>query len=356
MTAELVAGALAGADQALAGGDAVAALTALRPVLDHTGVAPERLAGRDWAAVATTLGLVAGGLGFDALAERAGRAAGDPDGIDSLFDLGYELFEVGLPGMAATVLERAIDGLPDPGGAVSDELVLSELVVALEDNGTHRRARELLQARPGPLAASFMLRYLLAFNSIMDGDLPAIRAAAPGLAPGDEEEAVMAARIGRMLARADAVAGVCRLDRRDLRGWHFVLTGGLLLHLSSYGRDEGMSGRYAYTQDDEGRCLEGVRRLAATLDAIRVPPPRVLALPDRDSLALAWALGAELGRPVAPPSAANLAEPGLIVACDLAGADDGTAADLVGHRPGQVLWAHASEWTANLPYAADLTT
>jgi hypothetical protein len=347
---------MAAADQALAAGDARDALGALRPVLDHSGLVPERLAGRDWAALAALLGRVAAGLGLDELAGRAGRVAAEPDAVDGLFGLGYELLEVGLPGMAATVLERAVDALPDPSGAVPDELALSELVVALEGNGTHRRARELLEARPGLLAGSFVLRYLLAFNSVMDGDLAATRLAAAGLAPGDGDEHEMAARIGRMLARADAVAGLCRLDRSDLRGWHFVLTAGLLLHLSPFGLDDGMHGRYAYTQDDDSRCLEGVRRLAAAVDAVGAPPPRVLALPDRDSMALAWAVGAELRRPVAPLSAATMAEPGLVVAYDMAVADGEAAGALAEHRPGQVLWVHAAQWTADLPYAGDLTT
>jgi hypothetical protein len=73
-------------------------------------------------------------------------------------------------------------------------------------------------------------------------------------------------------------------------------------------------------------------------------------------MALAWALGAELGRPVAPLSEATMAEPGLVVAYDLAVADGETAAALAEHWPGQHLWVHAAEWTADLPYAGDLTT
>ena len=355
MTAELVPGAMAAAEQALAAGDAMRAVGALRPVLDHRGLAPERLPGRDWAALAALLGRVATELGLDELAGDAWRVAAEPDAVAGLFNLGDELIEAELPGMAATVLERAVDGLPDPSGAISDELVLSELAVALEDNGTHRRARELLEARPAHLAGSFMLRYLLAFNSIMDGDLAATRSLAAGLAPGDGEETAMAARIGRMLARADAVAGVCGLDRHDLRGWHFVLTAGLLLHLSPFGFDEGMRGRYAYTQDDEDRCLEGIRRVAAVLDAVGAVPARVLSLPERDSEALAWALGAELGRPVARCTDA-VGEPGLVVAYDLDAIDLELVGTLAEHKPGQVLWVHAARWTAHLPYAGDLTS
>jgi hypothetical protein len=42
---------------------------------------------------------------------------------------------------------------------------------------------------------------------------------------------------------------VTSLDRQDLRGWHYVLTGGVLGSLSPYGFDVGMTGRWAYVSD-----------------------------------------------------------------------------------------------------------
>jgi len=47
---------------------------------------------------------------------------------------------------------------------------------------------------------------------------------------------------------------VTSLDRQDLRGWHYVLTGGILASLSPYGFDDGMTGRWAYLSDSVSRC------------------------------------------------------------------------------------------------------
>ena len=52
-----------------------------------------------------------------------------------------------------------------------------------------------------------------------------------------------------MLARADIARAVTPLDHQDLRGWHYVLTGGILAGLSPYGFDAGMTGRWAYVND-----------------------------------------------------------------------------------------------------------
>jgi hypothetical protein len=46
----------------------------------------------------------------------------------------------------------------------------------------------------------------------------------------------------------------------------------------------------------------------------------------------------------------------LIVAYDLAGLDETLLGPLRQHRPGQLLWAHASCWTAEPPFAADVIT
>jgi hypothetical protein len=57
-----------------------------------------------------------------------------------------------------------------------------------------------------------------------------------------------------MLARAGIAHAVTSLDRQDLRGWHYVLTGGILASLSPYGFDDGMTGRWAYLSDSVSRC------------------------------------------------------------------------------------------------------
>ena len=95
--------------------------------------------------------------------------------------------------------------------------------------------------------ASFLCRYLYAFNAAMTGRLDVTRAALPrarcpiprsrghdGDDRGDRSRAPIASR------------GARRSTTRDLRGWHYVLTGCLLAHQSPYGFDEPMHGRYAW--------------------------------------------------------------------------------------------------------------
>jgi hypothetical protein len=166
----------------------------------------------------------------------------------------------------------------------------------------------------------------------------------------------MTDQIGGMLSRADAVRGVTPLNETDLRGWHFVLTGGLLLHLSPFDFEDAMRGRYAYTTDGPGRCLEGIRRLASVFEAWSVRPARVWLLPNLDSASLGSATAQVLGLPAKRWPAGGTTEPGLIVAYDLSTLDDTLVGQMREHRRGQFLWAHASCWTTEPPFAADLTT
>jgi len=334
--------------EALNAGNAHDAFRLLRPVLTY----PNRVA--DDAELADVLDLFArigetiAGAEFAAMVRTAAQNLNDPN---ALYALGYELTEQGLPAIAATLLSRANRLVP------GQEALVTELVAALEQAGFHSAACRVLQQVPDLLDTSFICRYLLAFNAIMIGDLTEPRRLLPALQRAtDETERFMAARIARMLARADALPEVAPLDSTDLRGWHLVLTGGLLLHLSPYGFDEGMHGRYAYVQDDLGLWREGIERLSAVLTTWQMQPPRLFALPDRESAVLAQATGKRLSLPVEAWPETGSAAPGLIVAYDLEQLDPALLESLQMQRPGQVLWSHATCWTSELLFAADLTT
>jgi hypothetical protein len=304
-----------------------------------------------WRDALTVFAAIAAGLGGEAFAAPVKQAADDPSDAKALYDLGYWMIDQDLSGIAATVLARANLLVPD------HESILTELVCALERGLRFHEACHFLRAAPGLVEQSFVCRYLLAWNALMTGDLSEPRQLLPGLDPGDNADfAAMKDRIAGMLSRADAVREVTPLNGTDLRGWHFVLTGGLLLHLSPYGFEDGMHGRYAFVQDDAGRCLEGIRRLAGVFEAWSVRPPRVFLLPDPDSASLGLATAEVLGLPGEPWPADGMAEPGLIVAYDLSALDETLLGQLAEHRPGQIVWAHASPWTAEPPFAADLTT
>lgn len=284
------------------------------------------------------------------LAERVRAAAVKPGDVAALYQLGYDLIEAGVPGIAASVLARA--NAEQPGR----EDVVCELVAALESNLQPELAVAVLRGHPDLLDRSFIARYLLAFNAVMSGDRETPRRLLLTLDPaGDDERAYLRRTVEGMVARGDAIDGVAKLDRDDLRGWHYVMNGGLLLHESPHGR-ESMRGRYAWVQDTDALCREGLARVKAVLEVWDAQPPRVFALGDRDSTILGQAAARVLGVPFEAWPVAGRTEPALVVAYDLGGAPEGSLAALAEHRPGQVLWTHAACWTAGGAFAPDLVT
>ncbi len=142
--------------------------------------------------------------------------------------------------------------------------------------------------------------------------------------------------------------------RAILRGWHYVLTGGLVAHHSPYGYDEPMHGRYAWLADSLDRIATGLQRvlpLARVLDV-----PCVYAPPGRGHEIVATAAAAVLGVPVAPWPAVGVPAPGLVVIYDLADVAIADVQRLVQRREGQLVFAHASPWTSDCPIAPDITT
>jgi hypothetical protein len=252
--------------------------------------------------------------------------------------------------MAVTLLGRAhrIDPL--------DPRVLAALVSALAADGLHARACAVLRDAPAPGGGGLGRRGVLARHALLAGDLESPRRCLPELlASGDPAHQELALEIGGMLARADALARIATLDDHDLRGWHFVVTGGLLLHRSP--QDEpGMNGRYAFVHDRYVDCLEGLSRAAAVLAALHRPVDRILAPADRASAILAHAAALHLGCPVVNWPAGDVAAPGLIVAYSADELASDARRALHEHRPGQMLHCHAASWTREPPFAPDLVT
>jgi len=294
------------------------------------------------------VGELAARRGASSLADLAYAAVRDPDSPDQLYDLGYALIDAGAPAIAATILWRCLDLVGE------SEEVVCELVAALESALAYSDAFVILGAHQQLRAQSFMCRYMYAFNAVMTGRLDIVRAELPGIAPDSHETADMADTLAAMLARADRVAGVCPLDTRDLRGWHYVLSGGLLAHQSPYGFDEPMHGRYAWFADTLAHVAFGIARLGELVRGIDVGC--VYAPPGRDHEIVATAAAKQLGLPLAPWPAIGVPAPGLVVLYDLAELPAGELAKLQQRRADQVVYAHASPWTTDSPIAADITT
>ncbi|MGE5184210.1 MAG: hypothetical protein ACM31C_19205, partial [Acidobacteriota bacterium] len=282
------------------------------------------------------------------LAELSGNVVRDPDSPDRLYDLGSARIDAGAPAIAATVLWRCLALVGD------SEEVVCELVSALESALAYRDAFAILDDHAALRARSFLCAYLHAFNAAMIGRLDVTRAELSRLAPDSPETTSMRDAIAAIVARADRIAGAAPLDGSDLRGWHYVLTGGLLAHLSPYGFDEPMRGRYAWLQDSSERIATGLDRLAALVAGLALPC--IYAPPGRGNAIVAAAASERLGLPVAPWPAVGTPAPGLIVMYDLADLPVAELSRLVQRRPEQILFAHASPWTHDSPLAPDVTT
>ncbi|WP_424213792.1 hypothetical protein ACN20G_17875 [Streptomyces sp. BI20] len=279
--------------------------------------------------------------GIAELARAAGAVSSKPGGQE-LFSFGYACVEAGLPEVAVPVLR---DLLRVAGG---QPVVLWELVSAYEALGRHAEAAEVLAAQ-GPALPEWPGGYLLVHNALLAGDVATARARHAALAPpADPEWAGAYARQSRMVARAALLDGSDWLGPTGLRGWQFVMGGTVLGTLSPHGFEQGMTGRYAFLQDEAALCLLGLRRLKALLVTAGVGVRSVSLLPDRDSRILGLVAAGVLGLPVrefAP------GEPDtVVVAYDLnrVGTSEEGAAALAALRtrvPGQVLHEHVSDWT-----------
>ncbi|GAA1974667.1 hypothetical protein [Catenulispora subtropica] len=327
--------------RALLAGDDIAGL------IRHLRVAGDQL---PLTAVARLLHEAALRSGFDDLAEAAaGVAGGDGDPgerAQALFDFGYACVERGIAFLAIRPLSAAVELEPRVVP------IRTELAAAYEREGRHREAVGVLRGYDGEL--SWLARFQLAYNAILAGDLVEAETAYAALPVPDEAGWAPARdKVRAMLVRA-AAARVQDggLGPEDLRGWHFALTGGVLLTISPWGFDAGMTGRWAMVGDSHVSCREVLRRVGVVLAARGLRPRSVSVLPDRDSEILGRAAARHFGLP-AVPFAEDRADT-LVVAYDLNDADTGTLGALRERTPGQILFERATNWTDPPLVSADI--
>jgi len=334
----------------LRSGDAQKAFQTFRPVLRYPGLVERPAEFSETLQAFAEISLPIAGAQFASLLRTAAHT---PTEVKQLYRVGYEMIEYGLSDMAATILAYAHHLEPD------NATVLNELCSALEREMRYAEARRFLQLAPRLVQHNFLPCYLLAFNSLMCGDLETPRRMLQDLRHLQSQDvsfAQMTERIATLVMRANALGGHTPLDTRDLRGWHLVLTGGLLLHLSPHGFDDAMHGRYAWVQDSYRLCLLGILRVRAVLDTLQIRIPRIWLLPDRNSQILAHATARVLNVPLKPWPTGGSQASGLVVAYDLSQLDGETLVSVRYHRLGQILWSHATCWTEDQPVSADLTT
>ena len=147
-----------------------------------------------------------------------------------LYDFGYACLERGAGYLAIRPLARALDLAPD---------VRAGAQRARHGPGAGRAAcPRRRRARGARAVMGWVHRFQYVYNALMAGSLDK---AADGFGrlpePQDPAWAPAREKVRRMLARAGIARAVTPLDHRDLRGWHYVLTGGVLASLSPYGFD-----------------------------------------------------------------------------------------------------------------------
>ncbi|MET9324682.1 hypothetical protein ABZX75_31685 [Streptomyces sp. NPDC003038] len=321
----------------LEAGDLPGAVRSLRPRAEALSL-PE---------LAAATKALADAAGFEDLAAAADAAGSRPDDPQVLYDLGYGCVERGIAFLAVGPLREALRLLPE------SRPLLAELVSALEDEHRHAEAAALLAAR-GERLAAWPETYLLVHHTLLAGDLPGARTVAARLPdPQDDTWRGAHARQRRMLARAELAATAGPLDRADLRGWQFALTGTLLGTLSPYGFGAGMTGRYGFLGDTHAQCRRGLARLALALEATgrRRATTTVSLLPGRSDRILGLAAAAVLGLPAVPyaPTRTDTA----VIAYDLGDCDPQLAQSLRTRAEGQVLHEHATRWTSPPPVSPD---
>ncbi|MFF2081774.1 hypothetical protein ACFVXG_44260 [Kitasatospora sp. NPDC058162] len=320
------------------------------------------------AEVAPLVAELAMGAGFEDLAGASTALAAGPGEAERLYAFGYACVERGIDAVAVPALREALRLVQAPPAAAGRaglfrrrsksqavqqpglRKVLLELVSALEGCERHGEALAVLREHDARLG-DWPDRYLTVYNALMDGQLALAREVFEALSAPEGVWTGPGQRVGRMLERAAALPPD---GERDLRGWHYVLTGGLLTTLSPHGFDQGMTGRWAYLQDDFGQCRYGLERLRAVLAATGRRPESVALLADRGSRALGLAAARLLGVPAAPyrPGVPGV----LVVAYDLNGCDPAVVAQLNERAPDELLFEHATCWTDPPGVTADVST
>ena len=336
------------AKEAIKESDMNQAFDNIRPYLDYPGMIDDDSMWVDIFTLFKTIAVPVLGVSVDMAIQAV---IDDPDSAENLYDLAYELYEVGLNGVAATLLRRALDLEP------YNTKVITELSSNLEALMYFSEAHKMLVSSREYFGDNSLCFYLLGYNSLMTGNVDEARSILP-IIENDPDETIqhMYTMLSGMVNRADALKKTRLLDDKDLRGWHLVLNGSILLHLSPFGFDEGMNGRYAFISDSYSLIKDGIMRIKKVIDTTDIAVDEIITLPDRSSRILAIATSKILDVPIVELSESENDTHGLIVVYDLDDIEDSDIVVKLHSHNQRILWAHASCWTNPFPYAADLTT
>jgi hypothetical protein len=347
--------ALEQAHRAVDAGDVESCVRALRAVPDGLPLGDRA----NFLEIVALVSRCARSMGFDDLLKAADGLRLGPDDPHLLYDYGFACTERGVPWLAVPALALAVAHAPE------QQAVRLELAAALAAEARYDEAVTVLAH--DSVLDRWVGRYLLVFTCLMAGDVEGARQWYSRLGkPEEAQHTALAGRVTGMLTRVQSVTGSSRLDdaapsddpgaplgRRDLRGWHFVLNGGVLGTLSPFGFGAGMSGRYAFLNETVAGCRYGLHRLGVVLAAADRRPGSVALLPDRSSRVLGLAAAQLLDLPARDWSAD--VDGSLVVAYTLSDLPGELVAGLR-DAPGRLLFEHATCWTEPPAVAADVCT
>jgi hypothetical protein len=270
------------------------------------------------------------------------KLVNDTTNSNAFYELGIRLTSAQHPGIATAILGYGLSQFP------KDERLLHELVASLEIQGLYKIALTYLKASQN---REFTTIYLLAFNTLMMGDIDEARKIAVALEPNSTSEYQMNDRLNRIFLRIKAIEGVTSLDASDFRGWHFALTGGLLLHLPDPAKHK--FGHYESLEDSNALLKEGIYRLCSIFELWKVRIPRIHSFDNPESHRLGLAFSETLGVPERTTLLPN--EPGLFVFYDQANIIRDVLTQISKHAKGVYFYCHGSQFNSEYSVAPDFT-
>lgn len=333
-------------------GDPQAAYATLRGVLRYPGPDEEH-----FVRAVEVFADISAVLGAPKFRDLAMAIAKRPKAGPSLYALGTGMLDQGQPGVAATFLARVNKMGP---GNLS---VVMPLVGCFAQMGNYRESVDLLK-ESGLAEEDIGAATALALHLVMVGELKESTRLVESLRSPelDEESRDWLNSISAMHLRAAAIGEERTTGDHTLTAWHAVLNGGILLHESPFGYDDGaMNGRYAFVQDEPALMNEGITRVAEALKLTERKVKSIVPFPDRASQILAIAASEMLELPLKQWPAWGTPKDALVVAWSLDAISDSPddakrMETMARHARGQLLWSHACNWTAPLGFTPDLST
>lgn len=334
------------ANEALSNNDLNGALRLLEPWIAGTDIS---VTDEQWSATYELFSRITELKFGEDLGIVASALASEPSNPDRGYELGYTLIEHGRADLAIGVLSRAHHQVS------GNARIVAELITALEIKGRHEEIAVVLARESELVDSTHHFAYLKAFNSIVLGELNEARQILPRLLnTTDETQIYMTKRIQGMLMRADVIEASQPLERSNLRGWHYVMTGGILLHIAPDNMAGRLRGGYGKTWDTDNRVLLGLSSLVAVCEVLDLTFPAILIPPDRNSQILGHALGALFQLPVEEWFGDS--EAGIVTVYDVGELIPELRQPLKEHHPNQSLFVQSCSSLREHIVAPDLLT